>query len=306
MNLSTIDLNLFVVLQAVLAERSATRAAVRLHVTQSAVSNALARLRGVLDNPLVVRTRRGLAPTPRALSLQPQLDAALAALESVTRESPRFDLRTTTREWAMAFAEHYGPTLLPPLVARLRKEAPDSSLRVVTLEHMAATDALATGEINLYVGIPSKRPPAWRVERLFDDDIVCVLRKTHPASRRRLTLDKFVELPHVQGRVTPNRGREVDDALARLGLSRRVVLTVPHFGTVFAVVASTDCVAAVSRRQAAYYAKRFPLRILQIPLSLPKLPVSLHWHLRADTDPAVLALRIMVREIMRRRGTIHR
>ncbi|WP_224369569.1 helix-turn-helix domain-containing protein [Hyalangium versicolor] len=101
MNLSAIDLNLFVVLHAVLAERSATRAAARLHVTQSAVSNALARPRRVLGDPLVVRTRRGLSPTPRALALQPQLEAALGLLEGVTREGARFDLHTARREWVI-------------------------------------------------------------------------------------------------------------------------------------------------------------------------------------------------------------
>lgn len=299
MNLSTFDLNLFVVLQAVLAEGSATRAAARLHVTQSAVSNALARLRALLGDPLVLRTRRGLIPTPRALALQPQLEAALATLEAVTRESPRFDARTTTREWAMSFAELYGPILLPALVARLRVEAPNASLRVVTLEHMAATDALATGEIDLYVGIPGKHSPAWRDEPLFADDMVGIMRKDHAAARRRMTLATFLRLPHVQGRVMPNRGREVDDALARRGLARRVVLTVPHYGAICAVVAASDCLAVVSGKLARYYAARFPLRVFTLPLTLPKLMVSMHWHMRADRDPAVLALRGFVREILR-------
>lgn len=296
MNITRIDLNLFVVLQAVLDERSATRAAARLHVTQSAVSNALARLRSILGDQLVVRTRRGLMPTPRALQLQPQLEAALTALEGVTREST-FELRSSTREWAMSFAEHYAPLLLPTLARRLRDEAPNTSLRVIALERMFATDALATGDIDLYLGIPGRHPAAWRMETLFEDETVGVMQKHHPLARARMTLDRFAALPHVQARIVPERGREVDDALARVGRSRRIAVVVPHFGAVFPVVAASDCVAAVSRRLALYYAKQLPIRIFTLPIELPRLAVGLYWHVRADADPGVRALRGIVRDI---------
>ncbi len=297
MNISRMDLNLFVVLQAVLAERSATRAAARLHVTQSAVSNALARLRSVLGDQLVVRTHRGLMPTPRAIQLQPQLDTALAALESVIQESASFDLGSSTREWAMSFAEHYAPLLLPALVRRLRDDAPNTSLRVIALDRMMATDALATGDIDLYMGIPGRRPAAWRMEALFDDETVGVMCKDHPLARARMTLERFVALPHVQARIVPERGREVDDALARVGRSRRIAVVVPHFGSVFPVVAASDCIATVSRRLALYYAKQLPIRVFNLPIDLPNLAVGLYWHVRADADPGVRALRGIIRDI---------
>jgi len=296
-NLSNLDLNLLVVLDAVLTEQSATRAAARLHVTQSAVSNALARLRAVLGDPLVVRTRRGLAPTPHAVELQPRLRAALEALEGVTRDAAPFDLATTTREWGLAFADVHGVILLPKLVDRLRREAPHASLRVVTLDRMFATSALAEGGVDLYVGIPGVPMPGCHSQPLFEDELVCILRRDHSSARKPLTLARFVELPHVQLKIVPTRGREIDEALAREGLTRHTVLTVPSFAAVPAIVATTDCVAALSRRQAEYYAQTLPLRILPIPLELPRVKVSLHWHKRVARDPAVQALRGMVTEI---------
>jgi DNA-binding transcriptional LysR family regulator len=297
-NLSSVDLNLFVVLQAVLEERSATRAAARLHLTQSAVSNALARLRLLLGDQLVVRTGRGLAPTPHALAIQPRLNAALQALESVTHDLTSFDLTTTAREWSVAFAELYGPLLLPALQIRLQRDAPNSSLRVMTLDRMHATDALATGDLDLYLGISATSPAAWRSELAFIDDTVGIMRAAHPAARQPMTLERYLALPHAHVRVTPERGREVDDALARVGLTRRVVLTVPHFISVFAVVESGDCVAAVPRTLANYYTQKLPLRLFDIPLTLPKYEVRLHWHIRADADPGVAALRTIIRDIL--------
>jgi DNA-binding transcriptional LysR family regulator len=300
-NIQNMDMNLFVVLEAVLAERSATRAAMRLHVTQSAVSNALGRLRRIFDDPLVTRTRGGLLPTPLALELEPQLKAALAMLETLSQKAVRFDLLTTTRQWRMSFAEHYGPLLLPPLMARLGKVAPRAALHVVTVDQMLATDALATGEVDLHLGVPGKRAPAWHSERLFEDELVCILRKGHPAARKPLTVEAFVALPQIQGRVLVARGREVDDALARLQRGRSVVLSVPYFGAIFPVVASSDCVATVSLRQAEHFAKVLPLRIMKHPLTLPKVEVSLNWHQRVNADPAVAALRRLVAEVLAER-----
>ncbi len=299
MNLASVDVNLFVVLHAVLEERSATRAAARLHLTQSAVSNALARLRALLGDQLVVRTGRGLTPTPRAVAMQPLLDAALKALEGAAQNLTNFDLATSTREWVMAFAELYGPLLLPALLFRLQQEAPNTSLRVMTVDQMEATGALARGELDLYLGIAGKLPAGWRSEPAFADDTVGIMRADHPAARRPMTLERFLGLPHAHVRVTPERGREVDDALARLGRTRRLALIVPHFSSVFAVVESSDCVAAVPRRLADYYAQRLALRIFKLPLTLPKHEVRLHWHARADADPGVAALRAMVRDIFR-------
>jgi len=291
MNLTNVDLNLFVVLQAVLEERSATRAAARLHVTQPAVSNALARLRDLLGDPLVVRAGRGLALTPLAIELAPRLEAALGALAGAVERAAPFDPATTTRELTMACGDVYGVTLIPRLVADLAERAPRVSLRVLTVDRMLSTDGLEGGEIDVYVGIPGAPPRGCSAEDLFEDEAVCLVRRDHPRVRGRLTLAMFVELPHVQVAMVPGRGREVDEALARRGLTRRIALSVPHQTVAPAVVAQTDCIATLSRRIAEHYAASLPVRLVEPPLPLPSARVRTFWHRRVADDPAVLFLR---------------
>lgn len=297
-NLVSVDLNLLVVLDAVLEERSATKAAARLHITQPTVSNALARLRVLLGDQLVVRSGRGLSPTPAATAIQPRLKEALGLLDGIVHDLDDFDLASTTREWVIAFAELYGPLLLPGLHQRLRREAPRSSLRVMALDRIAVTDALATGELDLYLGIPTAASPAWHSEAVFSDDIVGIVARDHPMGDATMTLQRFVDLPHAHVRVTPGRGREVDDALARLGLTRNIQLTVPYYSALIAVVENGDCVATVPRRLAQYHAGKSALDIFELPLELPKFEIRLHWHTRVDNDPGVAALRAMIHDTL--------
>ena len=297
-NLASVDLNLLVVLDAVLDERSATRAAARLHTTQPTVSNALARLRLLLGDPLVVRSGRGLSPTPAALAIQPRLKEALGLLDGIVHDLDDFELASTTREWVIAFAELYGPLLLPELHHRLQRDAPRSSLRVMALDRIAVTDALATGELDLYLGIPTTTSPAWRSEPVFSDDIVGIVARDHPAASTPMTLERFVDLPHANVEITSGRGREVDDALARLGLTRNIQLTVPYYSALVAVVENGHCVATVPRRLAHHHAGQSALHIFELPLVLPEYEIRLHWHTRVDNDPGVAALRRMIHDTL--------
>jgi DNA-binding transcriptional LysR family regulator len=299
MNLAGVDLNLLVVLHAVLEERSATKAAARLHLTQPAVSNALARLRVLLGDPLFVRAGRGLSPTPAVLAVQPRLQEALRLLDGVVRDLDDFDLSTTTREWVIAFADLYGPLVLPELDRRLQQQAPRSSVQVVTLDRMSEADPLATGEIDVYMGIPTTIPPPWRSEPAFSDDTVGVIAAHHPDAGSVMTLDRFIDLPHAHVRISPRRGREVDDALARLGLSRRIRLTVPHYSALFPVVENGHCIAVAPRRVARHYARHWAIALFELPLELPTFDVRLFWHARVDADPGISALRAILREIVR-------
>ncbi|WP_019970411.1 LysR family transcriptional regulator [Mycobacterium sp. 141] len=298
MNLAGVDLNLLVVLQAVLEERSATKAAARLHLTQPAVSNALARLRVLLGDPLVVRSGRGLSPTPGALAIQPRLDTALRLVEGIVRDLDDFDMSTTTREWAIAFADLYGPLVLPGLDRRLQQESPRSSVRVTALDRISVVDALATGEIDLYLGLPRTVPSTWHSELAFADDVVGVIAAHHPDANSVMTLDRFVELPHAHVRISPGRGREVDDALARLGHTRRIYLTVPHYSSLFPVVENGHCIAVAPRRLAHYHARNSAISLFELPLAVPTYDVRLFWHERVDNDPGTVALRRILRDVL--------
>ncbi|MEW5811854.1 MAG: LysR family transcriptional regulator [Actinomycetota bacterium] len=297
MNLAGVDLNLLVVLHAVLEERSATKAAARLHLTQPAVSNALARLRLLLGDPLVVRAGRGLSPTPAALAVQPRLDAALRLVEGIVGDLDDFEMATTTREWVLAFADLYGPLILPGLEDRLRQQAPHSSVRVVGLDRISVVDALATGEIDFYLGVPTTTQPAWRSEPAFADDVVGVIGTHHPDAGSVMSLDRFVELPHAHVRISPGRGREVDDALARLGLTRRIHLTVPHYSSLFPVIENGNCIGVAPRRLARYHGRSSAITLFELPLALPAYDVGLFWHTRVENDPGAAALRAILRDV---------
>ncbi|CDQ44457.1 MAG: LysR family transcriptional regulator [Mycolicibacterium neoaurum] len=298
MNLSGVDLNLLVVLHAVLQERSATKAATRLHLTQPAVSNALSRLRVLLGDPLVVRSGRGLTPTPAALAIQPRLDAALQLVEGIVRDLDDFDLTTTTREWVIAFADLYGPLVLPGLDRLLQQRAPGSAIRVAPLDRISVVDALATGEIDLYLGIPTTIPSAWHSEPAFVDDMVGVMSAHRPDAGIGMTLERFVELPHAHVQISPGRGREVDDALGRLGHARRICFTVSHYSSLFPIVENGRCIAVAPRRLARHHAQRSAITLFDLPLTLPSYEVRLFWHERVDNDPGIAALRAVVRDVL--------
>lgn len=299
-NLAGVDLNLLVVLHAVIEERSATRAAARLHLTQPAVSNALARLRILLGDPLVVRTGRGLTPTPAALAVQPRLDEALRLVQGIVAGLDAFDLATATREWVIAFADLYGPLLLPGLDRLLQERAPRSRVRVQALDRISVADALASGEIDVYLGIPSTIPAAWHCEPAFIDDMVGIIAEQHPDAGTAMSLERFVDLPHAHVRISAGRGREVDDALARIGLTRRIRLIVPHYSSLFPVVENGHCIAVAPRRLAEHHARTSPITLFEIPLQLPAYDVRVFWHSRSDTDPGITAFRGLLHEALRR------
>ncbi|MBK7395897.1 MAG: LysR family transcriptional regulator [Myxococcales bacterium] len=297
-NLSSIDLNLLVVLHHVLTERSATRAARRLGVTQSAVSNALGRLRDLFDDPLVVRHARGLAPTPRAESLAPRLARLLGEVGGLL-DDQAFEPTTATREFTLACADYYGMVVVPPLAAALRERAPRASLRVVTLEQLVAGGGLAQ-EVDVHVGRPPTLPAGCRVQPLFDERFVCLTRKERGVDGRRMGLRAYAAAEHVRVRVLDSARDPIDTALEARGITRNVALTVPHFSLVPLVVLRTGWVATMSERLARLYAGFLPLALRPPPFSLSARPVQMLWHERTHEDPAARFFRALVLEVSRR------
>jgi DNA-binding transcriptional LysR family regulator len=274
-----------------------SRAGARLGLSQPAVSNALAQLRGVLGDPLLVRGPRGMVPTERALALAAPLRAALAQLEYSLGPSAPFDPATSDRRFTLATNDFVAFALLPKLLARLSREAPGVRLQVrAWQEHHVPAD-LERGEADLMLGIFRKLPPGHQQTPLFVDRFVCVVRRGHPQVRGKLTLATYVKLPHVLVSHQPNGRGVVDDVLAGRGLARTVVLRVSHFLLVPAIIAGTDYVAALSEHVAHPFAKAWPLQILPPPLPLPVGDISLVWHERTHASPAQAWLRGVIGEI---------
>jgi len=293
-NIEQIDLNLLHVLHAVLLEKSATRAAKRLHVTQSAVSNALARLRQALGDPLVVRNARGLSPTPRALALQPELEQLMRSLRSLVSGPEAFEPARTTREFSLACADYCTTILGAQLAELLRQRAPAARLRLLPLEQLADGDGLAAN-IDVHLGMPPRVPSGCHSAALFDDSFVCML-QAKASVPRRLKLADYVRAQHVRVSVLNSARDAVDRALAERQLSRNVVLTVPHFSVVPLIIERTGYIATLSRRLAENQARRFNVLLREPPLQLGKRATRMLWHERTDADPGARFFRQLVRD----------
>jgi DNA-binding transcriptional LysR family regulator len=305
-NLSAIDLNLFVVLHAVLEERSATRAAKRLNVTQSAVSNALARLRGALGDPLVVRHGRGLVATPRGLELAPVVAAALAGLDGAVDRGRGFRPGECTRTFTIAAADNHQISETAGIAAAFARRLPRAALRVVSADVLAASNGLASGEIDAAF-VPAIMPvePVYRSAPAFAEHGCIVVRKDHPSVGRTITKRQFNQLGHIDVEVALGKLGVVHRAAAQhwkaAGLDRRVAITVPSF-TIAAMMASrTDLVAGLPGRAAATLCKAFGARAVRSAFALPSIEMALLWHERTDADPGAAYMRALVLDVARRK-----
>jgi DNA-binding transcriptional LysR family regulator len=298
-NIAAINLNLLPVLDALLAERSVSRAGQRLGLSQPAVSNALAQLRAVLGDPLLVRGPRGMIPTERALALAGPLRAALSALANGLEPQRAFDPATAERAFTILTNDFVALALLPRLLARLEREAPGVRLQIRAWQENRVAADLERGEADLMIGFRRELPASHREERLFEDRFVVAVRKGHPAVRARLTLPTYVRLRHVIVSHVPEGRGVVDDALAARGLRRTVALRVSHFLLVPAIVAATDYVAAVSELVVRPFAEAWPLRLFKLPLAVPLAWVRTIWHERTDGSAAHAWLRGVIADVGR-------
>lgn len=298
MNLRTLDLNLLRVLDALVRERHVTRAAERLHLSQPAMSNALNRLRAAIDDPVLVRGKGGMVPTPRALALAEPVGAALASLEQALRAGQAVVPAELQLTLTVAMADYYGLILLPPLLNRLRALAPGVKVSVLPLNPATVSRDLAQGRIDLALGILRQLvPDDLHSAFVFADDFVCIARRDHPVIKGRLGLRQFTALPHAL--ISPRGGSfvgVVDEELARQGLKREVVVSVPHFMLLPPLIRATDLIGTMPRRLARHAAAGGELQLLKPPLPLEGYEVHQVWHPRTDADPVQTWLRGVVAE----------
>jgi len=292
MNLAGIDANLVVALDALLKERNVTRAAKRLGLGQSATSHALARLRRLFDDALLVKAGRELVLTDRAAALLGPCSSAVSELQRLFAEPTPFDPRTARRKFRIASTDNLELYVLPRLSAILSKEAPFVDLRFRQLNADWPT-ALQQGELELKLGRSDKVPAGLRSEDLFRDRIVCVARRGHPMGRR-LSLRQYAALSHIL--VAPGGAERgfIDDVLEAAGLERRVAITVQHFlPALFAVAASDSVLTVPSRLLAAVPGLR--LRSVPLPVRTTDYTLSQVWSERYDRDEGHRWLRQVVR-----------
>lgn len=279
------------------------RAAARLHVTPSAVSNALARLREALDDPLVTRKRPGSVPTPRALA--PRIARAMAELELALVDTP-FDAARCRRTFTIAVADLGQITWIPKLAQAVQRELPRSVVRVVGIDALVALGDLSASEVDVHVGMASSGP-GLHSEPLGEERSVLVARARHPATHARaakLTKTALAKLSHVQVEMVP--GKNFRDPFAalftRAGGTREVVMTVPSFSAAAEVVAASDLVTMLPT--SLLEAKGPQLRLAALATALPThaVQVAMCWHERTHVDQAARVFRELVRRCATRRG----
>jgi DNA-binding transcriptional LysR family regulator len=292
-SLESLDLNLLLMLDTVLAEGSVVRASRRLHVTPSAVSNGLARLRGALDDPLLIRSGRGVVPTPRAAALAPALARALRDLDQAVHGAG-FDPATTDREFTLATADVGQVVRLPRIVAALAARMRRARLRVLSIDTLVASGGLAGTEIDVLIGAGDKGPGV-RAQPLYEERIVLVARAGHPAVRNRVAKTQLATLRHVEVTVAPGRGsRPLAASYAALGVGRDIAVVVPTFIAAAAIVARTDLVASLPDSLVDVLAPRLALRRVATPLAPVGTTINLLWHERTHRDPAQRAFRDVI------------
>jgi DNA-binding transcriptional LysR family regulator len=297
-HIEAFDLNLLLAFDALWTERHVTRAARRIGLTQSAMSHALGRLRDQLDDPLFQRTPRGLSPTARAHALAPSIGEALAIVRRAVELDARFSPAALQRTFTIGTTDYGELVLLPRLFARLQREAPGVRLVVRPVVGLGERELLS-GEHDLILGVGAPAGAGLRSEVLFTDGFVSLLRAGHPATRRPLTLSRFVALPHVLVSPQGRGDSAVDVALRERKLERRLALRVPHFLSAPLVIAESDAIITLPERVARAVAAQHRLVIRKPPLPLPGFSFSQFWHTRNEGDGAHLWLRELLWSVAR-------
>lgn len=307
-SLRTLDLNLLKVFDVVMSERSLTRAARQLSLTQPAVSNALRRLRDALGDELLVRKGRTLEPTARGQELSLAVRDTLKRLQAALTPSV-FEPANATTTFVLTMADATAAELMPPLVALITQYAPGVSLRVVPLTTRDPRRLLDEGQADLAIGnfpaamsdltarVQAGEAASFLHHGLFQGDYVCVMRKGHPLANGPLTLNRYCAARHMLVSFSGRAFGFIDEALASMGLNRRVVLTVNQFFTAGKVVAHTDLLTVLPRHfiNVTGFADQLVLR--ELPFPAPTIQVDALWHQRQDASSAHAWLRAQVESL---------
>jgi DNA-binding transcriptional LysR family regulator len=302
MDIRNVDLNLLVALDALLAERSVSRAATRLHLSQPATSAVLARLRELFGDPLLLRTARGMLPTARALELGGPVKQVLAEINRLVQPQTAFDPAHADLTFTLSASDYVEYALLPALVDYIESKAPGARLEVKPIDFSLMDKQLESGEVDVCVTSYHNASPGLHARALYTERLVCVVRRNHPEVEDGITIDQFCRLAHVSA--TPSGGgtfvRLIDDALKAARRGRHIRLKVPHFLMVPEIIARSDMVAVLPERLARGYARK--LSIFEPPLKLPDFDIAAIWHERTHSDPAQQWLRQVLVDLIEKQA----
>lgn len=299
-NLARLDLNLLVALDALLTERSVTRAAARIGIGQSAMSHNLARLRSLFGDELLTRGADGMHPTPRALALADPVRVVLSRIESLVSREERFDPATAERLFRIGLPDSIEVLLGPALLAYLCAAAPAIRLRLYSTDRLRLLDELDADRLDLGIGIGAfpEGKTHHKQRQIATDTYLCMFNADRVGLSPPISLEDYVRLPHVLTSLREGERGVVDEALAKLGQKRTVALTTPRFVVVPFLVSRAAVITTMHARLARFFAATLGLALSPAPVELPEVSVSLLWHASYDEDPAHIWLRRTVSRFM--------
>ncbi|KVL49844.1 LysR family transcriptional regulator [Burkholderia territorii] len=300
--LDVLDARLMRILLVLLTERTVSRAAVRLNMSQPATSAALKRLRTLLGDPLLVRSRYGMVPTEFGARLIEPLRNALRVIDFIRNQQPTFDARTSVRTYRIGCPDYLNVLFVPKLVALFRERAPNAQLVFHPLgDGFDDERALADGELDVVIDNRPARSSRFRQDDLFDDRVVCLMRATHPLARRgAMTPAEFAQAPQLCP--TPSwleASGAIDRQLERVGLQRRIVVTLPHFELAAHALVRSDLILTTTYRLARHYAKLLPLGAVALPIEPPDIVYRMTWNEAGSCVEGVRWLRALIVEATR-------
>jgi DNA-binding transcriptional LysR family regulator len=291
--LNRIDLNLFAVFDAIYTAGSLTKAADVLCITQPAVSNSLARLREMLNDPLFVRTGHSMTPTPVAQNIIGPARDALSLLRKSVQDSHIFEPTTAHKAFNFASRDLLEVSIMPRLMALLQKNAPNITLTNYEIARTNVVSAMASGSLDFFADASAFTDPHLLKQKIASDRFVVLARKNHPMLKNGLDLETFLELGHINVSHRKKGAGPIDIELDKLGKKRKEVMRGQHFLTVPSAIVKTDLIACLPY----HLAKHYDLAIYEMPFEIPPVEYYLYWHVSADHDHAHIWMREQIMEV---------
>lgn len=296
--LRNIDLNLLVVLDALLTEKHVTRTGARLHLSQPAISHSLSKLRVLLDDPILIREGNEVVLSALAQNIQGSLRDILSQIETLFGKSIDFKAASSQRTFQLAMSDYGAAIVLPKLLVRLRHEAPNMTLVVTQGSRHGMFEQVAQGKIDLALGVFPSLTPDVSMEVLFEEDFSCLLDRRTLSKEGVLDLASYLERPHIQVSMDGGINGEIDSLLRAEGLRRRIAVSVPHWRTAPSLLHNTDLILTVATRTLEDTMINSDLVQLPPPFSIPRFPFVQIWHQRFCDDPAHAWLRQQVKQVV--------
>jgi len=298
MNINSIDLNLMIAFNALISHRHVTKAGEAIGRSQPAMSNALARLRDLFQDQLLIKSGNHMKPTPRALEILPQVQIALNQLENAINGNIKFDPLNTKRDFTIAMVENAAFILLPLLTPYLFKNAPNININIIGVTNIRGTQLVETERCDMAIDLlPKNVSRQLKKLRLYREKFICMTRPAHPIFSMRPSLNNYLSFKHIAVHPSEGSASSVDNALKSIGQSRRVAIKLPYSLIVNLMINGSDLIATLPKRNALFFAKEKNLPTLDVPFKIPGFDIYMLWHSRLNDDPAHKWLRTIIEEI---------